>query len=70
MPKIRFKIAVMTGSFVNYAEIDGYRLDMGIKGCPLGRGRTIKEAVDDLIYRVKVESNIDLIQDGELIIRD
>jgi hypothetical protein len=31
-----------------------------IKGCPLGRGKTEEEAVADLIYRVRIESHIDI----------
>jgi len=43
-----------------YASIHEYRLSMGIKGCPLGRGSSVERAIKDLIYRVRIESNVHL----------
>ena len=28
----------------------------GIKGCPMGRGKTEEKAIKDLIYRINIES--------------
>jgi hypothetical protein len=46
---------------VVYAHIDGPYMADGIKGCPMGRGADVDSAVADLQYRVKIESQVDLV---------
>jgi hypothetical protein len=37
-----------------------------IRGCPLGRGRTIDESIDDLIRRTNMESGTELMLGKEV----
>ena len=41
-----------------YCELVRPAHEIGVKGCPLGRGRTEQEAIDDLVRRIGYESRI------------
>ncbi len=34
----------------------------GITGCPMGRGTDKQSALDDLVYRVRIESKVDITE--------
>ena len=58
---IKIKREEIDGKFYAYVDEDGYE-PYGIKGCPMGRGGSFDKAVSDLIYRIKIESHIDVVE--------
>lgn len=58
--ELKVKIETFEGKTTAMWETDGPYFEIGIKGCPMGRGRDGNSAVLDLIQRTNMESGTDI----------